>query len=32
VQAGGMAVLATHQAIELPGADCRHWRVPEEVV
>jgi heme exporter protein A len=32
VDAGGMVILATHQAIDLPGADCRFWRVPEEIV
>jgi heme exporter protein A len=32
VQAGGMVILATHQAIELPGADCRHWHAPQELV
>jgi heme exporter protein A len=32
VQAGGMVMLATHQAIDLPGADCRYWRTPQEVV
>ncbi len=30
LQSGGAAILATHQAIEVPGADCRHWRLPEE--
>jgi heme exporter protein A len=32
LQAGGMAMLATHHGIELPGADCRHWRAPQELV
>ena len=32
LQAGGMAILATHQGIELPGADCRHWRTAQELV
>lgn len=32
IQAGGMAILATHQAIELPGSDCRYWGAPGEVV
>jgi heme exporter protein A len=32
VQAGGMAVLATHQPILLPDADCRFWRDPQEAV
>ncbi len=32
LQAGGMVILATHQGIELPGADCRHWRTPQELV
>lgn len=28
--AGGMALIATHRAIELPGADSRCWHSPEE--
>jgi heme exporter protein A len=32
VDAGGMVILATHQAIEMPGTDCRYWRAPQEVV
>jgi heme exporter protein A len=32
VQSGGLVILATHQAIDLPGVDCRFWRAPEEVV
>jgi heme exporter protein A len=28
--AGGMALLATHRPIELPGADCRFWHSPGE--
>ncbi len=32
LQAGGMTILATHQAIELPGADCRLWQLPRELV
>jgi heme exporter protein A len=32
LQTGGMVILATHQAIELPGVDCRYWRAPQEVV
>ncbi|MEO8314664.1 MAG: cytochrome c biogenesis heme-transporting ATPase CcmA [Pseudomonadota bacterium] len=32
VQAGGMVILATHQPIDLPGADCRYWRSPQEIV
>jgi heme exporter protein A len=32
VHAGGMAIIATHQGIELPGADCRHWHAPQELV
>jgi heme exporter protein A len=32
LQAGGMALLATHHGIELPGADCRHWLAPQELV
>lgn len=27
---GGAAIVATHRAIELPGADCRFWRAPQE--
>lgn len=30
LQSGGMVILATHQAIELAGADCRYWRAPQE--
>jgi heme exporter protein A len=29
LKAGGMVLLATHQAIDLDGADCRLWRNPE---
>jgi heme exporter protein A len=32
LQAGGMAIIATHQPIDLPEADCRCWREPQEVV
>jgi heme exporter protein A len=32
LQAGGMAILATHQPIELPDVDCRYWRSPQEAV
>jgi heme exporter protein A len=32
LQSGGMVILATHQAIELPGADCRYWQAPQAVV
>ncbi|MEO6080695.1 MAG: cytochrome c biogenesis heme-transporting ATPase CcmA [Steroidobacteraceae bacterium] len=32
LQGGGMVILATHQALELPGADCRYWHAPQEVV
>ena len=27
---GGMAVVATHRPIELPGAHSRYWRLPGE--
>lgn len=29
---GGMAILATHQGIDLPDADVRYWRTPQEVI
>ncbi len=29
LSAGGAALLATHQALELPGADARRWFAPE---
>jgi heme exporter protein A len=32
LQSGGMAMIATHQAIDLPGADSRHWRAPQELI
>jgi heme exporter protein A len=32
LQAGGMTLLATHQSIDLPDADCRLWRLPRELV
>jgi heme exporter protein A len=32
LQAGGMTMMATHQAIDLPGADCRLWHLPRELV
>jgi len=32
LQAGGMALIATHQGIELPGNDSRHWHSPQELV
>jgi heme exporter protein A len=32
VGGGGMVILATHQAIELPDVDCRSWRAPGEAV
>ena len=32
LQSGGMVILATHQSINLPGADCRSWQAPQEVV
>jgi heme exporter protein A len=32
LQAGGMTMLATHQPIDLPGADCRLWQRPQELV
>lgn len=31
LRSGGMAILATHQGIELQGADCRYWHSPEEI-
>jgi heme exporter protein A len=27
--AGGAALIATHQSLDLPGVDTRHWLVPE---
>jgi ABC-type transport system involved in cytochrome c biogenesis ATPase subunit len=27
--AGGTVLLATHQPLDLPGADTRHWLAPE---
>jgi heme exporter protein A len=30
LNAGGMAIVATHRAIELAGANCRYWRAPQE--
>jgi heme exporter protein A len=32
LRSGGMVILATHQGIDLPGVDNRHWRMPQEVV
>jgi heme exporter protein A len=32
LQAGGMALIATHQPIELAGVDCRYWHSPQERV
>jgi heme exporter protein A len=30
LSAGGLAVVATHRSIDLPGARCRYWNLPGE--
>jgi len=30
--AGGAAIIATHRPIDVPGAQCRYWRAPQEAL
>ena len=32
LETGGMVMVATHQAIQMPGLDCRYWRSPQEAI